>query len=595
MPGSTGNTRFRSIVIGHLRRNQWHLTWAALCLIGATLTQVLAPWPLKLVIDYVLLEEPLPASLSFLSGLFDHGPGFALLVISFSIAMIAILNGSFSYIQIYTTTKIGYQLVHLIRSELFSHLQRLPLAFHKQARSGEILTKFSGDTSTLREAFTEWTLTLLAQILTVVGMFVIMLWLNWQLSMVVLATIPTLLGILWYLNRKIISSVKTQRKQEGQITSKMNEILASISLVQAFGREEHEAGRFDHQSSQNLETSVRASRTSAAVTKAVAFVSAIGTAGTVFVGSWQVLKGHMSPGDLLVFISYLRNLYKPVKDIGSLSAKISRASVSANRIAELLNVEPGIPDRDEGFVAEHLKGDIAFHEVSFGYNPQERVLDQVSFNITRGQRVAFVGESGTGKSTIMNLILRLYTCQKGTIKIDGINVNQYHLESLRGQIGIVLQDAILFGASINENISYGKPDATPEEVVDAAKQAYAHDFISSLPEGYDTILSERGATLSGGQRQRVCLARALIKQPSILILDEPTSAIDPISATCIRDAIDRIQLGKTTLFISHQLSDMSQFDQILVLKDGDIIEHGSHDLLLQMKGHYHELVCQKSE
>lgn len=593
MSGISANTRFKTLIVQHLSANKWRLLLAGLCLLGATATQLLAPWPLKLVIDYVLLEQPLPPTLSFLESLFERGPGFSLLILSSSIAVIAILNGSLSYFQMYTTAKIGYQLVHIIRRELFSHLQRLPLSFHKQTSIGEILTKFSGDTSTLREAFTDWALTLVAHLLTFVGMLIIMLSLNWQLALVVVATIPTLLGVLWYLNRQIILSVRTQRKQEGQITSKMNEILSSISLVQAFGREEHESDRFDIQSSKNLESSIRIVRASAAVTKSVAFVSAIGTAGTVFVGSWQVLEGHMTPGDLLIFVSYLRNLYKPVRDIGKLWAKFSKASVSSDRIAELLNIEPAIPEHEEGIAARELNGDITFDQVSFGYVSGQPVLHRVSFKIHKGQRIALVGASGAGKSTIVNLILRLYSPREGSIYIDGVNITDYQLEFLRSQIGIVLQDTILFGASIIENIAYGKPDATIEEVEDAARDAHAYDFIMSFPDGFDTVLSERGGTLSGGQRQRISLARAIIKRPSILILDEPTSAVDPISSSSIRDTIDHIQYGKTTLFISHQLTSMQQYDQILVLKNGHIVEHGPHDHLLELKGHYHELVYQQ--
>lgn len=590
----TNSHRLKQIIRGHLLGVKGKLGLAAFCLVGVTATQLLAPWPLKIVIDYILLAHPLPPSLTFLTSFLQNGTILPLLVVSGSLALLAILGGSLSYYQIYTTTKIGHELVYVLRRELFAHLQRLSLSFHNQVPTGEILTKFSGDTNTLKDAFTDWSLKALSHIFMFLGMFVIMFTLNWELSLLVLVTLPLLGVVLFFLNRKILASVKSQRRQEGKINSRINEVLSSISLVQAFGREGYEKERLEVESAENLDASIQTARTTAAVTTVVALMSAVGTAGTVFFGAWQVLKGRIYPGDLLIFVAYVRSFFKPIRDLGKLSARFAKASVSANRVAEMLEIEPEIFEIPGALVARKLKGDLIFENVSFGYQENRPVLDHASFHIYSGQRVALVGASGTGKSTIVSLLLRLYDPQHGSVKIDNVDITHYQRESLRHEIGIVLQDTVLFGASIEENISYGKPDATLAEVEAAARQAHAHDFIMALSDGYETIVGEKGSTLSGGQRQRICLARAFIKQPSILVLDEPTSAVDPVSASLIREAIAQVQNGKTTLFIAHQFSAMNQFDQILVLQNGHIVEHGPHLELLNRKGHYYDLYYQQT-
>lgn len=580
----------RQIVVSHLLRMKGKVLIACLSLLGIILTEVLTPWPLKVIFDYILLEKPLPEFLSFLAPLLQTGTSVALIVFSGSMALIALFNGSFSYFQTYTTARIGHELVYILRRELFSHLQQLSLSFHSRSKTGELLSRVSDDTSILKDVFAEWSLTLLANLLTIIGMMAIMLWLNWQLSLVVLANVPVLFFCLYILNKKIKVIVNRQRNQEGKMATQVSEVLSSITLVQAFGREEHEDDLFEAQSAKNREEGIRTARTTAAVSKLVILISAIGTSATVLIGSFHVMNNLITPGDLLIFVAYVSNLFKPLRQMAKLSAKFSRAFVSARRISEILSTRPNIVDRNNAITAGNLRGEIQFQDVSFGYTPQSPVLHDISFHIAPGQRIAMVGASGAGKSTTINLLLRLYEAQAGTIFIDGHDIKDYTRESLRREIGIVLQDTILTGASIRENISYGKPNATVEEVEEAAQQALAHDFIMALPDGYDTILGERGGTLSGGQRQRICLARAIIKRPSILILDEPTSAVDTISKALIRETVQRIQKGKTSLFIAHDFCDMEEFDQILVFKDGYIVEHGPHRDLVKLQGHYCELV-----
>jgi len=582
--------RLTHLLKEQLWREKWTLVLATFCTIGFSLTVLLAPWPMKIVLDQVLLDKPFSPALAFLQELLPNDKGGMLIALAFSIVLIAVLTGLFSYFQVTFTTRVGQHIVHRLRTEILSHLQRLSLAFHRRNRTGELLTKISGDTRALQGLFGRVTLMATAQCFTVGGMLIIMFTMNWELSLVLLVTIPILGLLLLLLNRKITAITKRQRKQEGKLATRINDILGSIALIQAFGREDYEEVKFKRVSTKNLKEGMRAARTLAAGTWIVLGIGAVGTSVTIFFGAWQVLADRMSPGDLLIFIAYVKQVYKPFRQLTRFSAQFARATVSLKRLGEVLAEEPHIFDCPNAMPASNLKGEIVFDHVSFGYDGDaSKILDGVSFRIPPGTRVALVGGSGAGKSTLMSLLLRLYEPQEGSILIDGVNITHYQRESLCREIGIVLQDTVVFGASIEENIAYGKPEATHEEVEEAARQAHAHEFIISLRDGYDTILGERGNTISGGQRQRLCLARAIIKRPSILILDEPTSAVDSISASLICDSLGHIQEGNTLLVIAHQFPTIDQFDQILVLKNGKIIEQGPHDHLLQLKGHYYEL------
>lgn len=590
-----GRARFREIIVSHLRSAKKHLALAAGCLLGVTIMQLLVPWPLKIIFDSVLLQKPMPPSLSFLDGLSQTWPLTLLLGLAASIAVIAVISGALSYAQTFVTSKIGHHLVFTIRRNLFSHIQQMSLAFHSRTNSGELLTKFAGDTQSLKTAFTEIPLAVSGHALTCIGMFAVMFFINWELSLIILATLPVLVSALFVLNRKIRATTRDQRKQEGTIASRFNEVVSSISVVQAFGRERFEQDRFEQEGEEHLRTGLRAARTAAALTRVVSIISAASTAATVFFGAWQVLKARITPGDLLIFVGYVKQLYGPIKDLSKLSANFSKAMVGAQRIADLLGIEPEIRDRPDAVKTTHLHGDIRFEHVSFGYLDGSRVLHDISFHLMPGHRIALVGPSGAGKSTLFNLLLRLYQPSAGHISLDGINLGDYERESLRREIGTVLQDSLLFQTSIAENISYGAEDATREEIMGAAREANAHEFIMGLPDGYDTIVGERGSTLSGGQRQRICLARALVKQPSILILDEPMASLDQGSARYLRETISRILADRTTIVITHHLVGMECFDHILVLDQGHLVEQGTHRQLLDRRGLYAGLYDQQSD
>jgi ABC-type multidrug transport system fused ATPase/permease subunit len=587
MPATKKRTRFNQIVLAYLRKVRKQLLFGVICIFGTTAMALVAPWPIKFIFDHILLDKPAPAWIGPLAQHLHGGSLFALVALSVSLVLIALLTGIFSYYQQFITSRLGYQVVYTLRGELFEHLQRLSLSFHNRSRTGELMTKITNDTNLLKDVYAEYLLTFATHSLTVVAMFTVLLMMEWKLGMVVLLSFPVLFLLLFFILRRVKKSARKQRSNEGKLASRVGEMLTAVSLVQAFGRERYERERFDEESAQSMEESIRTARMEAAATRLVEIVTAVGAAIVVVFGGLQVMRGRMTPGDLLVFTAYVTNMYKPVKNMARLSARMSKASASAERINEILEIEPEIKDAPDAVEARELKGSITFENVSFGYDGGSHILKDVSFSIPAGQRVALVGASGAGKSTIANLIIRLYDATEGRVLVDGVDVRQYRRESLRHQIGVVLQDTILFGTTIRENIAYGKPEASDEEIAEAAREVYASDFIESLPEGYEEILGEGGGTISGGQRQRICLARALIKRPGILIMDEPTSAVDAESEALIREAVRR--QGKTTLLIAHQLYSVQDADHILVLKDGRIVERGTHDELVRLSGYYCEL------
>jgi len=582
-------TRLSRIAFEYLGGIRGKLALGALCMFGFIATQLLMPWPLKVVFDYILLGKRPPRALSALQGLQGDQKIRALVVVSAGIVLLAVLRGLFSYLQLTITSSAGQKVVYAIRRELFAHLQRLSLSFHSRTRSGELLSKMAADTNTLRDIFADAALGLAGDVLTIVGMLGIMLWLDWRLGLIVLATFPILLVMFFYRYRTVRHSVARQRRKEGKIASQLTEILAAVPLVQAFGREEYEAERFETESSASLEEGIRTARLEAAATRGVEITRAIGTAAIVLFGSLEVLAGRMTLGTVVVFSSYLSHLYRPIRDLAKLSKNFAKASVSAERIGEILEAEPEIQDQPNAIDASGLAGSIVFDDVTFDYGDGRPVLKDVSFSVAPGQKLALVGASGAGKSTLVSLILRFYDPIAGSISIDGVDIREYRCESLRREIGIVLQDSLLFGTTIRENIAYGKQGATDEEIVAAARTANAHEFIVELEKGYDTVIGERGASLSGGERRRIGIARALIRKAPILILDEPMSGLDVESEGKVRNALDHVMAGKTCILITHDLASATDADSIVILESGRVVERGDHAELMARDRRYRQL------
>ncbi len=582
--------RLNEVVARSLRGQISGLSIAALSLLGAILMDLVAPWPLKVIFDQVLLDKPLPGSLAWLQGLMDLGTWPALAVMAGSIAVIALMSGVFSYLQFYNTARIGYQITHQLRSVMFAHLQRLTMAFHNRSRSGELLTNVAGDTNQLRDVFADWALTFAAHSLTLIAMLGVMFWLNWQLALAITSTLLPLFALIGWLNKRVKAAARDQRRYEGRMTSRLNDVLSTMALVQAFGRQDYEASRFESEINANYSSGLRGARATGAIAKAIAVIGAAGTSITVLLGAQQVLAGQLSPGELLIFLAYVSNLYKPVRDLGKLSAKFSRAMVSAQRIDTVLTIEPEADDPPDALDLIKPAGEIVFEDVCFAYDDGRPVLDRLSLRIPAGERVAVVGPSGAGKSTLLLLLLRLYEPQSGRILLDGVDIRRYRRDSLRRAVGIVPQDNMLFAVSVRENITYGNPDASQDEVEQAARHACAHDFVMALPDRYDTEIGARGSLLSGGQRQRLCLARALVKDPAILVMDEATASIDTISTRLIHEAVAREHRGRTLIVISHDYADMASYDRILVMQHGRLVESGAHDALIKARGSYLALV-----
>jgi ATP-binding cassette subfamily B protein len=584
-----GRSRFRQFFVTHLAQVKGSLFVAAVCTVGVIVTDLAKPWPLKLIIDNGLLHKPLPHSLRFMQSLISDSTVPFIVATAASIVVISLLSAVCSYFQTFITSSVGYRTVYALRRELFAHLQSLSLSFHAKARSGDLLTKIAGDTNTLKDLFADSLLKFTSQLLSVLGMLAIMFTVSWQIGAIALATMPLLAYSLFHVYRKTKISVKTQKKQEGQVASRMGEVLSAVPLVQAFARETHEMRTFDKATAETVKESIRVARMAAAASRSSEIITAVGTAAAVLVGGLLVLRGEMLPGALVLVVSYLNSLYKPMKSLASLSTDLSKAMASAERISEVLDIQPEITDRPGAVEATALQGTIAFDKVSFDYGDGRAVLREISFTVPAGERLALVGASGAGKSTIASLILRLYEPQSGTIRIDGVDIRDYKIKSLRRKIGLVLQQGVLFGATVRENIAYGRPDASDSEIEAAARAANADEFIWELEHGYDTVIAERGASLSGGQRQRLAIARCLVRNAPILILDEPMTGLDVESEEKVREALDRLMRGKTCISISHDLASIEDADLVLLLEEGRAAATGTHRELMASSDRYRQL------
>jgi subfamily B ATP-binding cassette protein MsbA len=557
---------------------------------GEAIANLLEPWPLKVVLDNVLRSKPAQGWLNtwILSA---FGPA-ALGVLNFAalaVLAIAIVGAGCSYVEKYVTTSVGQWVTHDLRRTLYSHIQRLSLAYHDHKQTGDLISRVTGDIDAIQSFIVSGLLDAMINSLTLVGMLGVMLYLNWKFTLIALSVAPFLFLVVFSYTRRIKKASREVRKKEGEIVSVMQEVLSSIHVVKAFAREDYEQKRLEEESLEGVEIGLRARSLKAKLAPLVEVIVAVGTCLVLWFGARMVLSGGLSAGSLVVFILYLGKMYKPMQQLSKMTDAYSKALVGYERIREIFETHNEIKDMPGARRAPAFKGKIDFENVNFGYEPAALVLKDLSFQIEPGQVAALVGPTGAGKSTIVSLIPRFYDPTSGVVKIDGQDVRRFQQKSLRQQISFVLQETLLFHGPIWNNIAYGKPEATRAEILRAAEMANAHEFIDKLPDGYNTILGERGVTLSGGQRQRIAIARAIIRNTPILILDEPSSGLDAASEKLVFEALDRLMEGKTSIVIAHRLSTIRRANCIFVLKDGTIVERGSHEELMRAGGLYSEL------
>ena len=566
------------------------LALGVLAAVGDGIANLLAPLPLKIVLDNVLKSKTGGDWLS--SFIFSFAGSNRLAVINFAaiaVMVIALFGAFCAYSEKLLTTSVGQWVMHDLRQRVYFHIQRLSLAFHDQKNTGDLLSTVTSDIDSIQTFITSGLLDAFINVLTLVGMISVMFYINWRFTLIALSVTPFLALVVFKYTRSIKQAAREVRKKEGEIASVIQEVLSSMRVVKAFAREDYEVHRLEEESLENVEIALRARGIKARLSPLVEVIVAVGTGLVLWFGARLVLAGSLSAGSLVLFIWYLGKMYKPMQDLSKMTDAYSRAAIAYERIREVVNMQGEIRDAPGARKVSRLRGAIEFEDVTFGYDPDSPTLEHVSFRIEPGQVAAIVGPTGAGKTTIVSLIPRFYDPVSGSVKVDGIDVRHLQQQSLRKHMSVVLQDSILFQGSVWQNIAYGKPNATRAEIVKAAELANASEFIERMPQGYDSQIGERGATLSGGQRQRIAIARAVIRNTPILILDEPSSGLDAESERLVFDALDRLMKGKTSIVIAHRLSTIRSADIIFVVKDGKVVESGSHDELAAAGGLYSEL------
>ena len=575
--------RFRGELYPHWRR----LLGAFLCSVGLTAMRLGEPWPLKFIFDNVLVGLPLQTPFPWIDRAVGDEPMLILGASTVAILGLAALRGVFYYYQNVLASRVGQEVVLAMRRRLFAHLQRLSLRFHARSSTGDLLTRLTSDIAMLRELLVASTLSLVSEAVILVSFVVVMLLIEWRLAVVALLVIPVIFGLLTVYSARIREATREQRRREGKLAGRVQQVLAGIHVVQMFARESDEDERLGSLNARSLRSGLKATRLEAQLNRAVELSLAVATAATLWFGATQVMAGRLTPGELIVFVAYMQSFYRPLRRISRVAERASKASTCVERVTEVLDHAPDV--RDGWRVAPKLRGAIAFEGVEFAYEVDRPVLRGIDLVVEAGQTVALVGPTGAGKSTLLSLVPRLYDPSQGAVRIDGQDVRELTLKSLRDQVSVVPQDGMLFGGDIRENIAYGRPEATDQEIEAAARAAQIHDFIMSLPDGYETTVGERGVTLSGGQRQRLALARAIVRDAPIVLLDEPTTGLDAESERLVVTALARLLAGRTAIVIAHRLSTVRGADLILVMAEGRIVDRGRHEELLARAGLYRNL------
>jgi len=578
-------------MLGHLLApHRAMLVIAFVAVLGEAGTDLLEPWPLKIVFDYVFGTKHMPAWLSgLLAATFGLDKVAILHFAVFAVIVIALLGALSAYGEKYLTTSVGQWVMHDLRRILYHHIQRLSLAYHDQKPTGDLISTVTADIESIQDFISQALLGIVVNVLTLVGMLVVMFYLNWRFTLIALSVTPVLFVVVYTYTKRIKKASRALRKKEGEVVSVVSEVLSSMRVVKAFAREDYEEERLAQQSLENVEIALKARSLKAKLAPVVQVIVAVGTCLVLWYGVNLVMRGQITTGSLLVFLLYLGKMYKPMRDLSKMTDTMSKAAVGYERIHEVIETEDKIRNLPGAKKAPSFRGEIEFEHVSFAYDNGYRTLNDVNLRVEAGQMAALVGPTGAGKTTIVSLIGRFYDPEKGVVKIDNRDVRDYKLKSLRRQISFVLQDTLLFRAPVWQNIAYGRPEASREEILRAAELANADEFIRNMPQQYDTMVGEKGVTLSGGQRQRIAIARAIIRNAPILIMDEPTSGLDAASEELVFEALNRLMADRTTIVIAHRLSTVRRADVIFVIDHGTIVERGTHEKLIAAGNLYSQL------
>lgn len=551
----------------------WRMVFGLICMIVAAAAYLVVPWLIKNVVDEVLQAKDM----------------MMLNLVVAAILLVFLIRGFATYGQTYTMSYIGQRVIIDIREALFKHLQRLDQAYFDRRKTGVIMSNLTNDVGALQTAIVDNLISFITEGVTLIGSLVSMILLDWKLTLVTLVIVPVVLGIINIFGKRLRLAGHDVQGRIADITSLLQETISGIRVVRSFAREAYEVKRFENENQRNFRAVMRATKLTSLLSPMVEFSAAIAVTVILWYGGYSVVTGVISAGSLIAFLIYAINLSNPVKRLSQVYGNIQKAMAAGDRVFAILDTEPEVKEKTNAKPLPEVKGHVEFDHVSFSYDGEKKAITDLSLTVNPGQIVAIVGPSGAGKTTVANLLPRFYDVAEGSLRIDGIDVRDVTFQSLREQIGLVPQDTMLFNATIKDNILYGRLDATDDEVFEAAKAANALEFIDKLPDGMQTLVGERGNSLSGGQRQRIAIARAILKNPKILILDEATSALDTESEKLVQEALERLMKGRTAFVIAHRLSTIKNADRIVVLKQGRIEEFGTHEQLLNRDGLYRHL------